>query len=55
MHGKTYGSSKTGCENEQTDPLDRSIQVEDELRQERAVSGTATRKPSIWAKTGESP
>ena len=49
------GSSDTGCENEQTDPLDGRIQVEDELRQERAVSGTATRKPSIWANTDESP
>jgi len=34
------GSSDTGCENEQTDPLDGRIQVEDELRQERAVSSS---------------
>jgi len=29
---------KRGCENEQTDPLDGRTQVEDKLRQERAVS-----------------
>ena len=54
MTGKKDGSSETECENEQTDPLDRRIQVEDELRQEHAVA-QATRKPSIWAKTDESP
>ena len=54
MTGKKDGSSETEGENEQTDPLDRRIQVEDELRQEHAVA-QATRKPSIWAKTDESP
>src|SRR2546430_15816757 len=54
MNGKKDGSSETECENEQADSLDRRIQVEDELRQEHAVA-QATRKPSIWAKTDESP
>jgi len=40
MHGNKYGSSKTGCENEQTDSLDGRTQVEDKLRQERAVSSS---------------
>src|SRR6266702_7128095 len=43
------------CEHKPTDPPDERIQVEDELHQERAVSGTATRKPRLWANMGESP
>src|SRR5713226_1737413 len=54
MNGKKDGSSETECENEQADSLDGRIQVEDELRQEHAVA-QATLKPSIWAKTDESP